>query len=76
MRVVKWSDTEELRIGVDSYKGRDFFSVRVWWRTGSGEMAPGKQGINVPMERWHEVLDAITAESPAPEKKKGVRRGK
>lgn len=51
---------EQLRIGLDSYKGYDYVSLRVWSQAldGSGLFWPSKVGSSI---RRSEVLEAIRA---------------
>lgn len=60
LTTIPWSETEELRVSINEYKGRDYFAVRVWFKGRDGNtMFPGKAGINVPVDRLEEFTAAI-----------------
>lgn len=58
LATLKWSDTEELRVGLSEYRGKTYFGVRIWY-SADGEMRPGKQGINIPVERIADFDEAM-----------------
>lgn len=75
LAVVKWSDTEELRIGINEYKGREYFAIRIWFQGSKpGEYFPGKQGLNIPADRTEEVLAAINKAHAASQKKVAAKK--
>ena len=51
--------TEELRIELCSYRGKRYLSLRVWWETPDGSMAPSKKGITVRMGEVTKVISAL-----------------
>lgn len=50
---------EEIRVGINNYKGRSFLAVRVWFPGDGGEMRPGKNGINVAIEQAPAIAEAV-----------------
>ena len=58
---IPWSETEELRVSENEFKGKKYLAVRVWFqgRDDSDKMFPGKQGINVPVEKIDEFFFAV-----------------
>lgn len=62
LTAIPWNEdgTEELRVSINDYKGKDYFAVRVWFTGRDGTtMFPGKSGINVAMDKLPEFIDAI-----------------
>lgn len=56
-RIVK--DGEEIRADITEFKGKKYLSVRVYYLdTRDGEMKPGKNGINLPLEEAGLFIDA------------------
>lgn len=56
------SDKEEIRVERSDYKGRDYMSVRKWFRADSGDWLPTKKGITFEVEYSREVIEAMIAE--------------
>lgn len=48
---------EVIRFAIDEYNGHDFVSVRVWFRTDSGEYRPSPRGISVRARELHQVAE-------------------
>lgn len=62
LHTAKWSDTEELRVGINEYKDKKYFALRIWYfDAASNQYRPGKQGINVPLDRADEFFGALDA---------------
>ena len=76
LHTIKWTDTEELRIGVNDFKGKQYLALRIWYTDDSGTMRPGKQGINVPMDRADEFFEVIAKGKEALDKKGKKKGGK
>jgi hypothetical protein len=55
---------ERLRADIRDYKGREYFSFRVWWQDPAGEMKPGKNGLNLPMDEQDDFLRCVVATFP------------
>lgn len=54
--------TEELRFSENEYKDKKYFAVRIWFRgreKDKDQFFPGKQGINVPVEKLDEFYHAL-----------------
>lgn len=46
---------EVIRCGLSVFKGQEYFSVRVWFHDEtSGELRPGKNGLNLPRGEFPE----------------------
>lgn len=59
---------EELRIGVEEFRGHRLLNLRVWFQSEDGEMRPGKQGLAVRVAMLPElllVLEQIAREEEA-----------
>lgn len=56
---VKKSDTQEIRISVDTFKEHEFFSVRLWYKEeGIDEWRPTQKGITGPIDE-PSTLDGV-----------------
>jgi len=59
---------EVLRAAVSFFKGVKMVQVRVWYRDEAGELAPGRNGINLPAGEFTQLkaaVDALEAELAA-----------
>lgn len=56
---IRKNGSEELRVSVDDFKGHRLVNLRVWYRTGDGEMRPGKQGLALRLELLPELRAAL-----------------
>lgn len=50
---------EEIRVGLQDFKGRQIAAVRVWFQAEDGSMRPGKDGLNFKVELLPELADAL-----------------
>ena len=51
---------EVLRVMLQTFKGRELVSVRVWYREREGDaLRPGKNGLTVRVEKLPELHEAI-----------------
>lgn len=58
--VVKLSDSQEIRISLNTYKGVEYIDVRRFYhQTQTGEMAPTKKGVAIPVDVALKVARAI-----------------
>lgn len=57
--IVRKSSREEYRFTRETYQGRTFAQVRVWYGVDGGEMKPGRAGISVKPDRLDEVIAAL-----------------
>lgn len=55
---------EQCKAEFSIFKGRQYFSIRCWYKTNEGEMAPGKNGINLPVEEKKDFLKLVVALFP------------
>lgn len=50
-------ENEELRIAINEFKGKKYLSIRVWFLSlDDNQWHPGKNGINIEIERAEEIL--------------------
>jgi len=49
---------EELRISIDTYRGRRYINVRIWYQAEDGSFRPTKRGVTI---RENEIEKAIKA---------------
>lgn len=51
---------EEIRVSLDTYKGKPIISVRTWYTDDeAGEKRPGKNGINLPVTHLKKLSRAL-----------------
>jgi hypothetical protein len=56
---------EAVQARIDPYKGRDYFSIRTWYqKDGTGDMLPGRNGINLPVDEASDFLKLVVALFP------------
>lgn len=53
------SEDEEVRIGLQKYKGRYYIDLRVWFQDETGTFKPSKKGISVSVERFPELRKGL-----------------
>jgi hypothetical protein len=53
---------EEVRASVSQFKGRTYVAIRVYYKDSlTGEMRPGKNGINLPVEEAEALFGGAEA---------------
>ncbi|MBN9245189.1 MAG: hypothetical protein J0I98_20625 [Mesorhizobium sp.] len=52
--------TEEIRLSLDKYNGRDVFGARVWFESNEGDKRPGRSGIAFRVSLLPEFVGAVT----------------
>jgi hypothetical protein len=50
---------EEIRVSLDDFRGRKIINIRVFYRSETGDWAPGKQGLAVSADRYRDLAEAI-----------------
>ena len=50
---------EEVWVSLDEFRGRKIINIRVHYRAESGEWMPGKQGLAIAADRYHDLAEAI-----------------
>ena len=64
--------TEEVRVGLSDFRGRNLVDVRVYAAIGAtGRSEPTKKGISVAVERLPELIAALT-EAKAEAERRGL----
>ena len=48
---------EDIRVETSEFRGKKYVSIRKWYQDASGEMKPGKQGINMTKEEWSDFKE-------------------
>ena len=51
---------DEIRVGLQEWKGVQLVSVRVWFKAEDGKMRPGKDGLNFRLDILSDVAEALT----------------
>ena len=55
---------EDVFVSVSEYRGKKYVSLRKWYETKDGELAAGKNGLNVEVDVWGMIvaqMDKINA---------------
>ena len=47
--IAEWrrSQTEQIRVTLERFRGRNVVVLRTWWKNGKGEDCPGRDGITL-----------------------------
>lgn len=57
---IRKADGAEVRVAVQSYKGRRVADIRVWYRpTSGGDFVPTRKGITVDADKLPELVAAL-----------------
>ena len=56
---IRKNTSEELRVSLDEYAGRDLLSLRVWYTANDGTQRPGKAGVALRVDALPELREAI-----------------
>ena len=51
---------DQLRATVQEFKGKTYVAVRVWYAAGNA-FAPGKNGINLPVDQAEKLFECVDA---------------
>lgn len=51
--------TERLRVSQESYKGKDYLDIRIYYQDDAGEWKPTKKGVTVSPDRFEEFAQII-----------------
>lgn len=58
--VIPKNASEELRIGLDEYRGVEILSLRIWFQPREGgDRRPGKDGFALRVAKLPELIDAL-----------------
>jgi len=52
----KMNVVEDVFVSVSDYRGKKYVSIRKWYETKEGELAPGKNGLNVEADVWAVIV--------------------
>ena len=58
VHVIKKNQREQIRIGVDEYRGREYINIRTFFDTGAG-YRPTRRGVTIPTGMYPELLRGI-----------------
>jgi Transcriptional Coactivator p15 (PC4) len=58
---IRKNATEELRVSLDEYRGRQLVRLRVFFTADHGTPRPGKAGVALLVEMLHAIQAAILA---------------
>jgi len=51
--------TEDMCVQVEKYRGKVRVDVRKWYQNGSSEFARGRNGLNVEISEWDQLMAKI-----------------
>jgi Transcriptional Coactivator p15 (PC4) len=52
----KFCISEDVFANVSQFRGKPRIDLRKWYETKEGELAPGKNGLNVDVETWNDIV--------------------
>jgi hypothetical protein len=52
--------SEELRIELAEFKGKEFVNVRIWFRGEDGKFYPTKRGVSLKLRELPEIVSALS----------------
>ena len=50
---------EEVRVSIETFNGRKFINIRVFYKDDDGEWKPGKQGLAVSVDRYKDLAGSV-----------------
>ena len=50
---------EELRVSLNTFKGRHYFAMRIWYADDAGEMKPSGKGANLKIDLLPDIAEAV-----------------
>ncbi len=53
--------TQSVVASVSEYRGSKRIDIRIWFRDDDDKLQPTRQGVSVPVERFHEVKKMVLA---------------
>ena len=57
---IRKADGAEIRVAIDTYKGRRVVDIRLWFQpTGSAEYVPSRKGVTFDTDKLPELSQAI-----------------
>ncbi len=51
--------TENIRISKESYKGKEYVDIRIYFQNDEGEWKPTKKGVTLSPEKIDELLEIL-----------------
>ncbi|MEE9524079.1 MAG: transcriptional coactivator p15/PC4 family protein [Thermodesulfovibrionales bacterium] len=56
---IERNPTERLRISTESFKGRDYIDLRIYYEADGGEWKPTKKGVTIAPDKVDEVIELL-----------------
>ena len=50
---------EELRVSLNTFKGKHYFAMRIWYADDAGEMKPSGKGANLKIDLLPDIVEAV-----------------
>jgi len=50
---------EELRVSLNTFKGKHYFAMRIWYADDAGEMKPSGKGANLKIDLLPDIAEAV-----------------
>lgn len=60
---IERNPTERLRVSTESYKGRDYIDVRIYYEADDGEWKPTKKGVTIAPDKAEEFIELVSKAS-------------
>jgi len=51
---------EELRVSLNTFKGRHYFAMRIWYTDDAGELKPSGKGANLKIDLLPDIAEAVS----------------
>jgi hypothetical protein len=61
LREFKRNAGDTLRVSLNTYKGRTYIDLRLFYQDANGELRPTKKGVTVTPELWDESRAGVAA---------------
>ena len=55
----KKNASEEVRVSIGEFQGHKLISLRVYFRSATGEWLPSRKGLALGVDRYQELLNAV-----------------
>ncbi|HDO23246.1 MAG TPA: transcriptional coactivator p15 [Nitrospirae bacterium] len=59
MGEIERNPTERLRVSTESFKGRDYIDLRIYYEANDGEWKPTKKGVTIAPEKTEDVIKLL-----------------
>ena len=61
MGEIERNPTEVIRISLESFKGRDYVDLRIYYQDDAGEWKPTKKGVTIAPDKVDDAIEHLKA---------------